>query len=49
MTNLFLKEADLFKPFDAKDDDKIAAIMAEMDGEDTPQDSKSKVGSLQGF
>lgn len=42
-------KAALLKPFDSTEDANIAAVMAEIDGVDTPKDSKSAVEALTGF
>lgn len=42
-------KASLLKPFEAKDDDNIAAVMAEIDGTDQPVDTSSKLAGMKGF
>ena len=42
-------KAKLLKPFDSSEDANIAAVMAELDGEDTSATSSEKVASLKGF
>lgn len=42
-------KADMLKPFDASEDDNIAAVLNEVDGNDPEPDTASKLSGMQGF